>query len=149
MLPYLEQDNLFRSALGTVPFPPPVGPTTVLLPGQQQRLQPAGDSLPLPFGSERRSGRRRDDRWGIRSARPVTRGNALLSIQGDLTNPPTTVTPQGKARIADITDGTSNTILHAEKYARCSNNDHAAGVPGRRHGVGVLHVPCSPGSRRP
>ena len=28
--------------------------------------------------------------------------------------------PQSKARLADIIDGTSNTILHAEKYARCS-----------------------------
>src|SRR5262249_30043003 len=29
--------------------------------------------------------------------------------------------PQGKTRLADITDGTSNTILYAEKYARCSS----------------------------
>src|SRR5436190_1815219 len=34
--------------------------------------------------------------------------------------------PQGKARIpADIPDGTSNTILHAEKYARCTNTTMA------------------------
>jgi hypothetical protein len=32
------------------------------------------------------------------------------------------MTPQGKTRIdTDIPDGTSNTILHAEKYARCTN----------------------------
>src|SRR6266581_6687314 len=29
LLPYVEQDNLYRSALGVVTFPPPVGPTTV------------------------------------------------------------------------------------------------------------------------
>jgi Protein of unknown function (DUF1559) len=35
--------------------------------------------------------------------------------------------PQGKTRIvADILDGTSNTILHAEKYARCSNTTMAS-----------------------
>src|SRR5262249_33646752 len=27
--------------------------------------------------------------------------------------------PQGKTRLAEITDGTSSTILYAEKYARC------------------------------
>ena len=68
------------SSLGSVPFPPPVGPTTVLLPGQQRRLQPAGGSLPVPFGPERRSGRRRDDRRGyvrrvlLRAERPGVGG---------------------------------------------------------------------------
>src|SRR6266478_9311955 len=33
LLPYVEQDNLYRSALGSVPFPPPAGPTTVYYPG--------------------------------------------------------------------------------------------------------------------
>src|SRR6266478_513449 len=33
LLPYVEQDNLYRSALGVVPFPPPDGPTTVYYPG--------------------------------------------------------------------------------------------------------------------
>jgi hypothetical protein len=30
--------------------------------------------------------------------------------------------PQGRTRFADISDGTSDTILHAEKYARCVSN---------------------------
>src|SRR5436190_10945918 len=33
LLPYLEQDNLYRAALGSVPFPQPVGPTAVCYPG--------------------------------------------------------------------------------------------------------------------
>src|SRR5215207_5859307 len=33
LLPYLEQDPLFRTALGTVPFPAPDGPTSVYFPG--------------------------------------------------------------------------------------------------------------------
>jgi hypothetical protein len=40
-------------------------------------------------------------------------GNGLI---GGQTAPPG---PQGKTHILDIKDGTSNTILHAEKYARC------------------------------
>jgi len=40
--------------------------------------------------------------------------NALVSGQN---NPPS---PQGRTSMANITDGLSNTILHAEKYARCS-----------------------------
>src|SRR5262249_22357430 len=33
LLPNLEHDTLFRSALGVVPFPPPDGPTSVYYPG--------------------------------------------------------------------------------------------------------------------
>ena len=33
LLPYLEESNLFDRSLGSVPFPPPVGPTTVRYPG--------------------------------------------------------------------------------------------------------------------
>src|SRR4029078_10900101 len=46
--------------------------------------------------------------------------NALLAVRNPLPSSPIDIT-QGKNRFADITDGTSNTILHAEKYARCSN----------------------------
>jgi hypothetical protein len=48
-------------------------------------------------------------------------GNALLHAVTDLTTTPYKSDPQGKIGIRSITDGTSNTILHAEKYARCSN----------------------------
>src|SRR5437764_252938 len=33
LLPYVEQDNLYRSAWGPVPFPPPAGATSVYYPG--------------------------------------------------------------------------------------------------------------------
>src|ERR1700752_411314 len=33
LLPYVEQDTLYRSALASVPFPAPDGPTTVYYPG--------------------------------------------------------------------------------------------------------------------
>src|SRR5437588_3466731 len=36
LLPYLEQEPLYRSALGSVPFPPPDGPTTVYYPGNNK-----------------------------------------------------------------------------------------------------------------
>src|SRR5262249_8460387 len=48
--------------------------------------------------------------------------NALVVGQNDITTTPFKTNAQGKTRIpADIPDGTTNTILHAEKYARCTN----------------------------
>jgi hypothetical protein len=42
--------------------------------------------------------------------------NGLISGVG-----PPNPGPQGRTNFAAIADGTSNTILHAEKYARCTN----------------------------
>jgi prepilin-type N-terminal cleavage/methylation domain-containing protein len=114
LLPYIEQDPLYRSAQGGVLFPPPFGPTSVYYPGNNnvysQRLAaflcPSDPSVG-PDGVVTIEG----FSFGASCYAP----NALISAQN---NPPT---PQGKTRIADITDGLSNTILHAEKYARCSN----------------------------
>jgi prepilin-type N-terminal cleavage/methylation domain-containing protein len=125
LLPNLEQDNLLRSALGVVPFPPPDGPTIVYYPGNNkvysQRLGvllcPSDPSVGLngvvaingvPFGAS------------------CYGPNALVAGKADLTTTPFTVNPQGMARIpVDFTDGTSNTLLHAEKYARCTNTTMA------------------------
>jgi prepilin-type N-terminal cleavage/methylation domain-containing protein len=116
LLPYLEQDNLYQSALGSVPFPPPDGPTVVLYPGNNnvysQRvavfLCPSDPSIG-PDGVVTINGYS----FGASSYAPNAR---VIAPNG----------PQGKTRISsDIPDGTSNTILHAEKYARCSNTSMA------------------------
>jgi prepilin-type N-terminal cleavage/methylation domain-containing protein len=116
LLAYVEHDPLYRSALGPVPFPPPDGPTMVHYPGNKnvycQRvavfLCPSDPSVG-PDGVVSVNG----FSFGASSYAP----NGMVNT---LNAPPVSPT-QGKARFADILDGTSNTILHAEKYARCSN----------------------------
>jgi prepilin-type N-terminal cleavage/methylation domain-containing protein len=121
LLPYVEQDNLYRSALGSVPFPAPDGPTTVYYPGNNKVYsQPVkiflcpSDPSVGPDGVVSVAG----DSFGA----SCYAFNALVVAQNDLTTTPFKTNPQGKTRIsADIPDGTSNTILQAEKYARCTN----------------------------
>jgi prepilin-type N-terminal cleavage/methylation domain-containing protein len=115
LLPYLEQDPLFRSSLGTAPFLSPVGPTTLYYTGNNNvysrpvaaflcpsdpSVEPGGTVL---IGSET---------FGASSYAP----NGLIAGNG-----PPTPGPHGTTRMLAITDGASNTILHAEKYARCTN----------------------------
>jgi prepilin-type N-terminal cleavage/methylation domain-containing protein len=120
LLPYAEQDNLYRSALGSVPFPPPDGPTAVYYPGTNKVYS---QSVPIFLCPSDPS----VGRDGVVSVAGVSFGascyafNALVVAQNDLTTTPFQTNPQGKTRIpADIPDGTSNTILQAEKYARCT-----------------------------
>jgi hypothetical protein len=115
LLPYVEQDNLYRSAWGPVPFPPPAGATSVYYPGNNgvySRPVPVflcpSDPSVGPGGTVLIGGYT----FGATSYAP----NGLVSGVG-----PPSPGPQGRTAFAAITDGTSNTILHAEKYARCSN----------------------------
>jgi prepilin-type N-terminal cleavage/methylation domain-containing protein len=115
LLPYIELDSLYQSALGSVPFPPPCGPTTVYYPGNNNVYsQPVkiflctSDPSVGPDGVVTING----FSFGASSYAP----NAMVIAPHG---------PQGKARLTDILDGTSSTILHAEKYARCSNTTMA------------------------
>jgi prepilin-type N-terminal cleavage/methylation domain-containing protein/prepilin-type processing-associated H-X9-DG protein len=125
LLPYLEQENLYRASLGTLAFPPPAGPTTVYYPGNNTVysrpvsvfLCPSDPSIGaegvvmingVPFGAT------------------CYAGNALLGAINDLSKNPPVSNPQGNTCLAEITDGTSNTILDAEKYARCFNSTMAS-----------------------
>jgi len=121
LLPYVEQDNLYRSALGPVPFPPPAGPTTVYYPGNNNVYsQPVKIFLCPSDPSVSPS--------GVVTINGVSFGASCYAPNARIVAPNG---PQGKTRLTDILDGASNTILHAEKYARCSNT---AMVPAFRDG---------------
>jgi prepilin-type N-terminal cleavage/methylation domain-containing protein len=124
LLPYLEQDNLYRASLGTLAFPAPDGPRTVYYPGNSTVysrpvsvfLCPSDPSIGgegvvkingVPFGALSYA------------------GNAMIFGKNDISKNPPVTSPQGKTRLAGITDGTSNTIIFAEKYARCFNTTMA------------------------
>src|SRR4051794_10824710 len=119
LLPHLEQGALYERARGTVLLP--TGPAAIYYPGNGnvygQRVavficpsDPSADSTGVVAIE------------GYSFAVSCYGGNALMGTQNDYsTYPPTTITPQGKITLAAVTDGTSNTIQHGEKYARCSN----------------------------
>jgi prepilin-type N-terminal cleavage/methylation domain-containing protein len=125
LLPFMEQGNLYNRSLGSTSFSPPVGQLTVHYPGNNNVYSQPVPTFLCPSDPSVEPGgvvMVDSDSFGASCYAP----NALISAKNDLTLTPPTTNPQGKARIPnDLSDGTSHTILHAEKYARCSNTDMA------------------------
>ena len=125
LLRFFEEGNLYDRSFGSVSFPPPDGPITVHYPGiNNVYSQPVPTFLCPSDPSDEAGGVVTIDGivWGALSYVP----NALVSAKNDFTVSPPLTNPQGKTRIPnDFGDGTSHTILHAEKYARCTNSDMA------------------------
>jgi prepilin-type N-terminal cleavage/methylation domain-containing protein len=127
LLPFFEQGNLYQRAWGSVPFP--TGSTAMYYPGNNNvysqsvptLLCPSDPSVE-PDGIVTVNGASWGPVDGVLFAAACYAPNAMVNAKTDLTTNPPTTDPQGKTRFAEITDGTSYTILHAEKYARCSSD---------------------------
>ena len=122
LLPFLEQGNLYDLARGNVVLP--TGSATIYYPGNNNVYRQSVKVFLCPSDPSVEPG-------GVTTIQGYSFGvscyapNALVNANNDLTTTPYKTDPQGKNGIGFITDGTSNTILHAEKYARCSNSDMA------------------------
>jgi prepilin-type N-terminal cleavage/methylation domain-containing protein len=119
LLPFFEQGNLYDRSLGSVPFPG--GPKTVHYPGNNNVYSQPVPTLLCPSDPSVEPGgvvKVDEITWGALCYGP----NALVAARANLNASPPVPNSQGRSRIPnDFADGTSHTILHAEKYARCTN----------------------------
>lgn len=121
LLPYYEQNLLFDRSLGETAFLPPVGLTRAHFAGNNNVYAQSVSVMLCPSDPSVGSmGQVLIDGvpFGATSYAP----NAQVNAENNLDSSPPTTDPQGRKRLADIIDGTSNTILHAEKFARCANS---------------------------
>lgn len=114
LLPYVEEDNLYRISSGPVPFPAPDEAISVYYPGNNNVYRQSVKSFLCPtdpsVGSD-----------GAVTINGVPFGAASYAPNAMLLSKWSAPNPQGRTKFEAITDGLSNTILFAEKYARCSN----------------------------
>src|SRR5437773_6821535 len=119
LLPFIEQGSLYRTALGSVPFPSPDGPTVVHFAGNNNVYSQQVIIFLCPSDPS-------VDANGVVTVNGFPFGASSYAPNAMVISQRFAIGPQGKARIdTDIPDGTSNTILHAEKYARCTNTTMA------------------------
>jgi prepilin-type N-terminal cleavage/methylation domain-containing protein len=111
LLPYLELGNLHERARGSVALP--TGPVTIYCPINNNVYSQPVRMLLCPSDPSVDSG-------GVVPVHGISWGASCYAANSQVFAP-VRGSPQGKARIAEITDGTSNTILYAEKYARCTS----------------------------
>ena len=111
LLPFLEQDNLFTASSGFA------GNNDVFSQPVKIFVCPSDPSA----GADGQVTDNQGKLWGAGSYAGNVQVFAIVWPDGELKD------PEGKTRLTDITDGTSNTILFAEKYARCTNNSWPEG----------------------
>ena len=120
LLPHLEENSLYDRALSSVALP--TGPVTIYFPGNNHvYCQPVPIFVCPSDPSVEPGGLVTID--GITWGASCYAGNSQALSKNDLDSiPPKGFGPQGKSRIpTDFPDGTSHTILYAEKYARCTS----------------------------
>jgi len=156
LLPFFEQDNLYKSSFGAVAA---FGGLQVYYPGNNNVYSTAIKTLICPSDPSAPAS-------GTLPYPPdptFTMGvcsyafNSLVFCKSGInyTNPPTSngngFDPQGSARIpVTFEDGTINTILVAEKYAQCSNPTwNSAGGGGSFWAYGALSSPALPKPMEP
>ena len=116
LLPYLEQSNLYPRAWGPVALT--TGPVTMYFPGNNYVYSEKLSVLLCPsdpsVGSD-----------GVVTIKGISWGASCYASNARVFGDTVRRNPQGKTRLTDITDGTTNTILYAEKYARCTSTSMA------------------------
>jgi prepilin-type N-terminal cleavage/methylation domain-containing protein len=115
MLSFLEQGNLYGDALGPVALP--MGTMTIYCPINNEVYSRPVKTLLCPSDPS-------VDPSGVVEVLGISWGVSCYAVNSQV-HAPIRGDPQGKARLADITDGTSNTILYAEKYARCRSTSRS------------------------
>jgi prepilin-type processing-associated H-X9-DG protein len=111
LLPFLEQDNLYAASAGFA------GNNEVFSQAVKIFVCPSDPSA----GSDGQVTDNQGKPWGADSYAGNVQVFAKVFPSGALRD------PEGQTRLTDITDGKSNTILFAEKYARCTNNSFPEG----------------------
>jgi prepilin-type N-terminal cleavage/methylation domain-containing protein len=115
LLPYLEQGNLYERAWGSVPLT--TGPITIHWPGNNNVYSQPVPTFVCPsdpsVGPD-----------GVVTVKGISWGASSYAANSQVAAP-IPHDPQGKRCLLAITDGTSNTILYAEKYALCTSTSLA------------------------
>src|SRR5262249_12061735 len=109
LLPYLEENNLYGDALGPVALP--TGTVTINCPINNTVYSRRVRTFICPSDPNVESG-------GVVTVNGISWGAGCYASNSQV-HAPIPGNPQGKVCLAHVTDGLSNTILYAEKYARC------------------------------
>jgi prepilin-type N-terminal cleavage/methylation domain-containing protein/prepilin-type processing-associated H-X9-DG protein len=116
LLPYLEEDNLYQSAWNGAFYE--AHSHTIDAKPIKTFVCPSDPSA----GSDGVVTDSRDYTWGAGCYAGNTQVFSTVDAKGNF------IAPQGAARMpASFPNGTSNTLLYAEKYARCTNGAYPEG----------------------